>query len=387
TLPSLSIAASPVRVSLTVNNQSGELLLPKTSTFTLRWSSSNATSCTASTFSVNGSTSPWLIAPNDSGIYVGNFGVNSLSYTISCKGAGGSTDTKTVKILNLYANRYVSFVVAYSTAETTILAAGVYYLTANHTIYGTSYFEDARYTQIVPSAKLHNAMNVPLGFGDPYCRPGSILLPYFMGTATSITGTWRESGSTLQVILGAGATSHVWKVENSSKGSLILIDVPGYQNVHGYAFISSENPLSLVPLRDVQLMRSYPGSIQQNATNNPLAQYVTYVLSPSLDWFSLSAQSDPDVRGRTYYVNDGASIYAQKSVARNVPGYSSNMIFEAFGHDFDNNGCYNLADYGHTRLNWGIFEKGKITKMLILESSWQSGAMPIISVGRSFGSN
>lgn len=367
-IPSLSKAANPVSVTLTINNQAGTLRLPAGSTFTLRWSSSGATSCSTSTYSINGIVSPWLVAPNASGIYVGFFGVNSLAYKISCRGSDGSIAAKTVIVQNLYVNRYVSFVVAYSTAVTTNLAAGVYYLAADHTIYGSYYSEDARYTQVVPSAKVHNTMDVPLGFRDPNCRPGSILLPYFMSTATSIVGTWRESGSTLQVILGAGATSHVWTVENSSKGSLVLNDVPGYQNVHGYGFISSENPLSLVPLTDVQLMRSYPGSIHQNATNNPLAPYITYSLSPSLDWFSLKAQSDTDVRGQTYYVNDGYSIYAQKDVARNVPGYSSNMVFEALGHDYDNNGCYNLADYGHTRLNWGIFENGKITKFLILES-------------------
>ncbi|MDB5237758.1 MAG: hypothetical protein JWM46_28 [Candidatus Kaiserbacteria bacterium] len=98
---SCTVAASsgPVSVALTVNDKEGATTLASGGAYTVKWSSTNAISCSASTYSVNGGTAvPWTITPNISVTYPTTLAVNSISYTISCTGASGSAATKTVTV-------------------------------------------------------------------------------------------------------------------------------------------------------------------------------------------------------------------------------------------------------------------------------------------------
>ena len=84
-------------VSITANNLTGTVSVTGGS-YSLAWGSSNVGTCANSSYTTNGVTSPWTtFNPNQSYTYQGS-AASPLTYTVSCIGYDGVTQTKSVTI-------------------------------------------------------------------------------------------------------------------------------------------------------------------------------------------------------------------------------------------------------------------------------------------------
>ena len=296
------------------------------------------------------------------------------------------------------AGKYLSYVATQAVSEAVFLQIGTLYMNENGTASGIVWAEDTRSTDywVSVDSKLTNPMNVP----DPSllksagsCSPGHLKMPGLIANPQNLNGTWTLSGEYLRITLGSLVMT--WQKDDSfTSDSWKLIMATGYWNTYGYAFLSQLSPLSVTaPLADNHLAASYSGNMDHNNTGQPFGTWTSYPLG--ISWFGRDSYSDPDVVSATAYTNpsspssgDGSSIYGFYNLYRNDRNRSRNMLFEYFGHDYNDDGCANESG-GHARMLYGVFDdnNNKITRMLMIESSGPNsgayGPVPIISVGRA----
>lgn len=294
--------------------------------------------------------------------------------------------------------QYFSYVATQAVAEAVFLQIGTVFLNENGLVSGTVWAEDTRSTDYWVSAdsKFVNPMNVPdpsLLKSSGACSPGYLKMPGLIANPQNVSGTWSLNGNYLVVQMGTLVMT--WQKDNDfSSDAWKLIMATNHYNTYGYAFVSKQTPLAVTaPLTDNNLASYYSGNLDHNNTGQPFGSWLSVPLA--FNWFGRTSFSDPDVVSATSYTNpnspavgDGSSIYGYYNISRNDRNRSRNMLFEYFGHDYNDDGCANESG-GHARLLYGVFDEAsqKITRLLLVESSGSNsgvaGPVPIISVGRA----
>ncbi|MGE3680322.1 MAG: hypothetical protein AB7G93_01260 [Bdellovibrionales bacterium] len=365
--------------SISVNG-SDNVVIPAGATFTLAWTSSNASSCTNSTYSINDQVFAWPVAPNTAASYIGTFNGGTLSYSLVCNDSHGNSVSHSVTISDGLTNKYLSIALAYmnSVSSPIVVTLTTVRLKSDHTLDGIIYNEDARH-DVAPlySSVRENLMVIN---GAPTaCVPQNLPLPGIFRFVQVANGTWSASGNTITISHQFGSVTLTQ--DGMSESAYLATYVPGYSTWRGYAYVSDSNPLAVpAPLTDAQIAASYTGVLDQN---RPALDGTAFNSYPwTVNWFATNdLGSSSDVRSSTNFVNDNLSAYGYNVLARNLPGMYPNMIFNNFGHDFNNDHCAN--DGGHELVYFGIPVNGKIGKFLIIESSQTgSGTPAYIAVGR-----
>jgi hypothetical protein len=396
----VSMAALPLSITITLNGQTGDLTLTQSAAFTLEWSSRNAANCAAaSEFRVNGAAYPWPVGANTTVAFNGTFSGNSLSYTLTCTGYDGTVASRTVSMTEY--TKYLSTSLVYMNSASTPINVTLSNLRLNsdYSVSGTAYFVDAR-NDLSPFYSVKTANPMFIGGaqywtclsvnGAPPLGIQNIPMPGVFRNSQTVNGAWGRYGNSIIIYTNSTIGLNFTVTLDAADGpdSYVVTNVVGYNTWRGYAFLSDQNPMAYTsangPMTDSQILSFYSGKIEENLPARDEMAFTTR--SWAMNWHGMSDPSpDVNIRSATNMPNDGHSIYGFSDLVRNMPGGYSNMIFASYGHDYNNDDCAN--DGGHEMVYFGIPDQaGRYAKFLVLESSYTGNLTPaLISVGRLKG--
>lgn len=233
------------------------------------------------------------------------------------------------------------------------------------------------------SSHKHGPMNAPYWDG---CTPGPIYKP----TAESnneLTGSWEVNGDILKVRMGT--VIHEWRLMDPiSSYYRINKDLTSggttvYSETDGFGYLTDS--VSSEKIYKNNLLDYYFGEFMEN--NGTLTSpWIHFQVSLSTTVFKATA--DPNVITYSHAAPYAGhpNTWSISSLLFNDAPSSNLIIFTNGGHDFNENGCLDLSESGHSYQCFGVKERNKITKMVCIEYS-DNDAYPFLGILRYYQKN
>lgn len=222
--------------------------------------------------------------------------------------------------------------------------------------------------------------------------PGFFKLPTFTAFQR-IRGTWltTEDGT---LRLRFGELIHDWQPRaadehyyvpahpyvNAQDGSHVLGETT-FSNACGHGYLADAVTLPRRLTRN-DLLDDYTGetySLPPTKTGEPkwiakpttlrLSRYRAFQGGDLLSYASRSGRLSPPA-------------WVFSNFLLNQSSYSSLLIYEETGHDFNRNNVFD--EFGHTTQLFGVYDGEKVSRLVFVEYSYQFAGYPILTVGRYY---
>ncbi len=247
---------------------------------------------------------------------------------------------------------------------------------------------DARKNAKPGATPVRAPLLLPSRTGRP---PGVLHIPRY-DAQKSIRGTWRLDGSMLRIQIGT--VYHDWALRdpaqnhfelagpytNAQDGSHVIEGLT-YTSSFGYAYLADEARRAQ-PITRSELVPAYQGAMYALRQQGGTAQWVHLEEELHVSWYRSFeggnvlgyVESDPKLN---------PPMLTFSYLLLNYAPYSKLLIYTDVGHDFNRDGVYN--ELGHSSQMFGIYEKGRVGRIVFIEYSYQTRGYPLLGVGHYYG--
>ena len=215
------------------------------------------------------------------------------------------------------------------------------------------------------------------------CEQGFFYIPRYSDSVQP-DGTWSTEDCNIDNIdIHTDDTARSWRAEDDTAYGLEAMaasgGTPTHDNVVGFAYLTDIDPEEGLPVDSSSLLAArYFSELYQN--NGTVDSDWTYYDTVAFDYYLLPASPDPDLIGAASRCDDPAS-QTYSDLLFNYAPVSPRVIYANYGHEFTGDDCFNETN--HTTMLWAVpDEAGTLSKMVLVEYSYESDGYPIFSVGR-----
>lgn len=209
-----------------------------------------------------------------------------------------------------------------------------------------------------------------------------------------ITGTWEAEDNLVRTTFSN--TTHEWIQDkndsslfrtnkpfyNATDGSYIIDGFTYYNNV-GFAYLTDSYTVADINISNNHLHDRYVGEYYHHNAYQTFFSGWEYKAEAQLNPYIFTVEAPHllalwDTTNSCNRKNDTCMV--ENILLLNDAPHSNLIIYSDFGKDFSKNECFD--DFGHTQFMWGIWDSGKISKILFIEYSYQFEGKPMFTVGR-----
>lgn len=221
-------------------------------------------------------------------------------------------------------------------------------------------------------------------------EPGPIRIPKYTAVG-QFRGSYVFDGKRLRIRIGT--VLHDWEVRDAASGLLVLRGpytnaedgshvIEGLTHVEGSGYGYFANQIAMPGrLTRENLLPVYDGEIDSLARRGE--QLLGWQHSRTQFHFDQYRAYGPDVLAHvTMDQKLRPPMYVFSTVLLNYAPHSNLLLYHNGGHDFNRNAVFD--DLGHTIQMFGVYEGGKVEKMVFIEYSYQTRGYPLLSVGRYY---
>jgi hypothetical protein len=227
--------------------------------------------------------------------------------------------------------------------------------------------------------------------GQERAVPGAFHIPTY-AAFDRFKGTWASDGKQLRIRVGQAihkwdlqdGDEHLYKVAgsyaNAADDTNTIAGIT-YSNGYGYGYLSQEATRKERITRD-ELSPTYKGELYVRKDEETVA-WRWGVQSTGLTLRAFQSFGNGDLLG--YVKVDqkmNPPMATHTTLLLNYSPFSKQLIYVNGGHDFNRNGVFD--EVGHTTEILGVYENGRMPKMVFIEYSYQTNGRPLMGVGRYY---